>query len=121
MSPLVAARACLQSIIGRPVFSRSSLTMPAVTSAISGLPTNLSDGPQAAPLKSRKKIPTELTSRANRFQLLLFHFGDVGPAFDNRVGQVPNDQLDRPNAIVIAGNWQIDRVRVAVGVDQRNR
>ena len=35
------------------------------------------------------------------------------------LGQVPHDQLDRADAVVVAGNRQIDQVGIAIGVDQR--
>src|SRR5262249_27481105 len=40
------------------------------------------------------------------------------PAFQTRIGQLAQDDLDRADAVVVAGDRQIDRVRVAVGVDQ---
>src|SRR5262245_36121124 len=36
----------------------------------------------------------------------------------NCLGQVPHDQLNRANAVVVAGDGQIDQIGVAVGVDQ---
>src|SRR5216683_692803 len=39
-------------------------------------------------------------------------------AFENRIRQLGDDQLDGTQAIVIAGNRQIDGVRIAVGVDK---
>ncbi len=39
----------------------------------------------------------------------------------DRVGQHLHDQLDRAHAVVVARDRQIDQVRIAVGVDQRDR
>src|SRR5205807_1366801 len=42
------------------------------------------------------------------------------PTFADAVGQFHQDHFDGPNAVVVAGNRQIDRIGVAVGVDQRD-
>src|SRR5690348_6644789 len=52
-------------------------------------------------------------------RLLTLDFGSrVGLAFQDRIGQLLHDQLDRANAVVIARDRQIHRIRIAVGVDQ---
>ena len=45
-------------------------------------------------------------------------FRHGGAAFENGVGDSSQNQLDRANTVVVAGNRQIDRVRIAVGIDQ---
>ena len=52
--------------------------------------------------------------------LLLLLPRDFGLAFQDGVGQILRDQFDRPNPVVVAGNRQIDRIGIAVGVDQRH-
>ena len=38
-------------------------------------------------------------------------------AFNNGIRQDPDNQFDTANAVVIAGNWQIHQIGIAVGVD----
>src|SRR5205085_5912529 len=44
-----------------------------------------------------------------------------GAALADGVGHLAQDQLDGADAVVVAGDRQVHRVRVAVGVDQRQR
>jgi hypothetical protein len=43
-----------------------------------------------------------------------------GTTFQNGVGQILHDQLDGTHAVVVAGDRQVNGVRVAVGIEQRN-
>ena len=49
---------------------------------------------------------------------LLLPRGGALRADEHGFGQVPHDQLDRADAVVVAGNRQIDQIRIAVGIDQ---
>jgi hypothetical protein len=43
---------------------------------------------------------------------------DLAPAFEDGVGQLGQHQLDRANAVVVAGNRQVHRIGIAIGVDE---
>src|SRR3954465_8909424 len=156
LSPLCSVRAFLQSIMGRPVSSRSCITAAAVISAISYLlklkskvackmgervrgfagcrmgladPSSLHSGRVRRPiLRIRGKSHLPRLRRLGRGRCvaigagrlrLVFAAGGGGAlaADEDRLGQVPGDQLDAPNAVVVAGDRQIDEVGIAVGID----
>src|SRR5437867_1782231 len=124
MSPFASCRARLQSIIGAPVWSRSSLTSAAEISAIG-----------AHLLGDRSLCGLLLTGRnllvvAFRSGLLLLGRRTVLRSSEVRrcrlllagldpVGDRPHDQIARANRVVVAGNDVVGLVGVAVRVDQR--
>jgi len=53
------------------------------------------------------------------FLFFLTKGGGVVFAIEHGVGQFLKDNFDRANAVVVAGNGQIDFIGVAIGIDQR--
>src|SRR6266576_545132 len=118
MSPFVSCNARLQSIIGAPVWSRSSLTSAAEISAI-----------RAALLGGRLLLRRDLlggrvgrslgrrpVGRGGRREVggrrLLLPRGDS-------VCDRANDQVAGANRVVVAGDDVVGLVRIAVRVDER--
>src|SRR5689334_11209354 len=52
-----------------------------------------------------------------RLVAFLLHGGGALGTDKACFGQVPHDQLDRADAVVVAGNRQIDEIGIAVGID----
>src|SRR5436190_7806740 len=48
-------------------------------------------------------------------------FAAAGLAVDRGVGELFHDELDRAHRVVVARNRKVDQVRIAVGIDQRDR
>ena len=66
----------------------------------------------AAGLGGRPRLPPPPSA------CVLLHLAGGGLARQHGVGQQLHDQLDRADAVVVAGDRQIHLVRIAVGVDQ---
>src|SRR2546426_2345286 len=125
MSPLASCRARLQSIIGAPVWSRSSLTSAAEISTIGadllggrGLDSLLLFRRDLLVIAFRRRRLLLLGRRAvlrgrevRRRRLLL--------AGRDAVCDRSNDQVARPDRVVVAGDDVVGLVGVAVRVDER--
>src|SRR5438128_4576455 len=125
MSPLASCRARLQSIIGAPVWSRSSLTSAAEISTIGadllggrGLGSLLLFRRDLLVIAFRRRRLLLLGRRAvlrgrevRRRRLLL--------AGRDAVCDRSNDQVARPDRVVVAGDDVVGLVGVAVRVDER--
>src|SRR6185369_6347434 len=63
-----------------------------------------------------------ITVGAGRFRLVLPTSGSGTLAADeDGFRQMPGDELDAADAVVVAGNGEVHQVRVAVRIDQGNR
>ena len=139
------------SIIGWLVLSRNAFTAAAVISAIIKPPggslfwyldrTGVVDGRLHSPAEassahwkgnrggSSGATAGDSPFRLRHFRVIvvrpfgmdLLHLAGRGPARQNRIGQVMQDQLDRADAVVVAGDRQIDIIRIRVGIDQGHR
>src|SRR5215470_3450030 len=141
MSPSTSTRAFLQSAIPAPVRSRSSLTMPAVTSAttysssfgnsqllVFGCRRRFGRGGATAALRhlDPRSVATRgdvddvvaltfLLAAAARHALAL----ELG-AEDRGVGDLRREELDRADRVVVPRDDVVDEVGVAVGVGHRD-
>src|SRR3989442_627035 len=129
MSPFVSWSARLQSIIGAPVRSRSSLTSAAEISAIRS--HFLGNVLLARRLLARRDL--FVVALGHRRLLLLLGGGgavrrrrrEVGGrplllSGCDAVGDHPHDQLARADGVVVAGNDVVGLVWIAVRVDERD-
>src|SRR3569832_1551688 len=138
MSPPASDSAFLQSIIGASVFSRRSLTMLAVISAISNSYPKLLDliqpiqkeGPTPLLEYVRRECPPAILSTSRLFSrdaTLFFHFDellatddladDLGTAFQRRIGHAAGVQANRARRVIVAGDDVVHAFRAVVGVD----
>src|SRR5688572_15570514 len=125
LSPPVSVRACLQSIIGKPVSSRNWRTSAAVISAMGRSASSSKFKVQSSRLDAARfdlehgTWNLELVfvfrrPRADKLRLLaplaaVFLLGGSSAlrADQDRLGQVPRNQLDRADAVVVAGDDQV--------------
>ncbi len=133
-SPLASVNARLQSIKGRPVFSRNARTAAALISPMSRSPQGcavcvVNSGMTTRPLRWRP-LPASHSPHRRRCWLAGFGFVSrflfrldrrIGPARNDGVRQHLQHELNRANAVVVAGNRQIHIVRIAIGIDQGDR
>src|SRR5690606_27264417 len=146
MSPSASTRAFLQSIMPRPVRSRSSLTIPAVILAIL-LPLQLQKNFQLyeSDFKKKGRSPSFFIACAaslcacsrttfvsthsrsgSRSSVIVADFDELAVAtyrielattFKAGICYSAGIQLDCPNGVIVARNREINAVRVAVGVN----
>src|SRR5690606_9098835 len=139
MSPSASTNAFLQSIMPRPVRSRSSLTIPAVILAIL-LPLQMQKNFNYTNPISKKRGVAPLflchvagnsgagcsTTFAGSCSVSVADFDElavtanrikVATPFDAGIGYSGSVQLDGANGVIISGDREVDTVGVAVGVD----
>src|SRR5512143_1518452 len=119
-SPAASVKAFLHSIIGASVFSRSSFTMLAVTSAMLA-PESWLIGCATARRPSERSLCGGPVSRLFHFDEFVGHGRDhlmhrLGPPFQNGVRDAAGVQPDCAAGIVVSRNHVIDAVRRVVGV-----
>src|SRR5690606_11761409 len=147
MSPLVSARAFLQSIMPTPVSSRSCLTIAAVISMGSPLGSPRrgcivrlvrpgGPDPGKPRMEDEGRLPFESTAIRNSVDgLLAFgrqvfgrslagftqigaqRAGGAADAIDGGARDQRHIELEGPAGIVIARNGVVDHIRIAVGID----
>src|SRR5262249_15220627 len=144
-SPLASERAFLHSIMPAPVWSRSFLTCSAVIVAMVVLRTEKRRPAQEpAPGRTRSVCGTALGGCRGRFAGASNGRPRLAPVVvgaaivgrvarviglsgflhaatgQHRVGDAGRKQANRPQRIVVAGDHEVDLVRIAVGVDDAN-
>ena len=117
MSPSASVSAFLHSIIGASVLPRSSLTMPAVISAIFCSPELLKTGGAPGPA-----LATLFCSFLHFDELVVAaciddFLDDLAAAFEDGIGHAACIQLDGAGRVIVAGNDVIDTIRRMVGID----
>src|SRR5690348_854788 len=138
MSPPASSSAFLHSIMPSPVRLRSSLTIPAVISAISLCSVRLARPAFLRPVARNIVQPYEkgarwpLSRRTRRRPLLLLgvlHLDEIlrrrghhlvdhlAAALEDRVGNAAGVEPDRAGRIVVAGNHVVDPVEGVVRID----
>src|SRR6185503_4978344 len=123
MSPPASARAFLQSIIGASVRSRSSLTMPAVISAIyPSLPVKKKGlaGPSNTVLEGPKSGPLGILDFHEFFAAADDLLETVLLALEHRVRDAAHVEADRPARIIVAWDHVSDALRRMIGIHYGN-
>src|SRR5512133_973958 len=126
MSPLFSSRAFLQSIMPRPVFSRSVFTSLAVN-AMGCLLDRRGFRPSAISGRTllwlTKVVGEGLALDFHLFGHHLLHVRGVAlvaeglAAFEDGVGHALGEEQDGADRVVIGGNHVVHHVGIAVGID----